>query len=319
MEEKLKRLCECVEDGKELSTKNLKNYGIYGRYITEFVRRGILERVNIGYYRLKDLSILEHNKKKFIPVETTKEIKTIFSLLQDNNIEKALNTLTNYLQKSNKIEYFYIIFYYIKISLITNDRTFKKALKALEKIMNGTYNVLDEFDSFVKGFFTAGQKGNIELAKIYYAMIKDSKPFTRAYEISAGLEDTLSYYENKKQNKKAEETTINKEIKFNYFGLTHIKEIFKMIDNNISINEIIECFNIASNKIPYLYLLIGEYFYSLKKYDIGDNYVQMVSLMDNKDKELYLKIQEVLINRKYYYKVNNQKEANVLNKVLARK
>ena len=52
MEEKLKKLYDCVLNEKELTTSILKKYGITGYYISKFINEGIIERVTLGKYKL---------------------------------------------------------------------------------------------------------------------------------------------------------------------------------------------------------------------------------------------------------------------------
>ena len=54
MDNKLKKLCQCVIEG-ELTTKILKEKcGIQGRYLNDLLEKKILVRIERGKYRLND-------------------------------------------------------------------------------------------------------------------------------------------------------------------------------------------------------------------------------------------------------------------------
>ena len=205
MEEKLKKLYDCVLNEKELTTSILKKYGITGYYISKFINEGIIKRVALGKYKLVnkqntvDKSVnLENNPisnskslEQNIPLEIGKILNILISErangTKENNKDhyNSREKIAKYLQKINKEHYYYVISSYIEIDDLQNDLAYSDVVNILVGLSNGTYEF--DIDYFAREFYKAGQLGNVKLARIYYKIIKNSSTFTKAYQIADGM------------------------------------------------------------------------------------------------------------------------------------
>lgn len=330
MEERLKKLCECVLNEKELTTSNLKKYGINGYYITKYINEGVIERISFGTYRLVNESILNeykvvnglnnlHSKstenskslESGIPIEIVEILNTLISERTNETKEDKINhynskeKLAKYLRKINKEDYYYLISSYIEINDLQNNLAYSDVVNILMGLNNGTYKF--DIDYFAREFYKAGQLGNVKIAEIYYKIIKNSAMFTKAYQIADGMEDALNYYEKtalKRRAKIKNNQSLEYELKINNFGISNTNKIIELISNGVSIEDIIMKLNLSKEIIPYLYLLIAEYYYSYEMFIEGDAFIIM-ALNNNKDNNLINAIKEVLSNRSSYYKIES--------------
>lgn len=151
-EENLNKMYEGLIEGKELTTKQLNEYGLNSKNLTVLVENGTLSRIKRGYYSLNSVEDLFYYGKKMIAEQEydkatscfekcfdldPNHIQTCFQLflnnIQNRNYEKALEYFDNFYYCDNPVYLTNNKFYLYLLSMIVNlPEKFKKEVKKLK-------------------------------------------------------------------------------------------------------------------------------------------------------------------------------------------
>ena len=77
MEEKLNKLCGCLLNNEELTTKKLLECGFTSTDLTKLIKNDTLERVKRGLYKLKDIKVLYDYRTIYIEEENFEQVIAI--------------------------------------------------------------------------------------------------------------------------------------------------------------------------------------------------------------------------------------------------
>ena len=140
----------------------------------------------------------------------------IYNLIK-NDLDKAFDTLINFLNKNNAIKYQFLIINLIKISILENDLVFTKPMNTLKELENGTFKY--DLGSYIKEFYTNLANRKLEVASIYLDIINTANEINNKCILTSGMmhilastAKALNYKYNNKSLEKID-TIVNNKIK----------------------------------------------------------------------------------------------------------
>ena len=122
--------------------------------------------------------LLSHVLYEIDSIKSLKNDKINFIIyLMNNDINKALFALKNYLLKNNSIKYFGLLASLIKLSATYKDFYYDIAIKTFVDLKNINFN--NEISKYLHKFNFYESVGNVALMKAYYDVIKETNKFIR--------------------------------------------------------------------------------------------------------------------------------------------
>ena len=122
--------------------------------------------------------LLSHVLYEIDSIKSLKNDKISFIVyLMNNDINKALFALKNYLLKNNSIKYFGLLASLIKLSATYKDFYYDIAIKTFVDLKNINFN--NEISKYLHKFNFYESVGNVALMKAYYDVIKETNKFIR--------------------------------------------------------------------------------------------------------------------------------------------
>lgn len=165
--------------------------------------------LNILLTEIKNLTKTKEEPK----IENKKniEITDIINDLIQNDIDKAYNSIKEYLTINNHKEYELLINNLIKVSILEKDITYSKAIIALINLNRTDYQF--DISKYIEEFYISLSQNKFEIAKVYLDIIKHSKNLGQECIFTDNLIKVLEQAENavnKKINVIKEEMIVEK-------------------------------------------------------------------------------------------------------------
>ena len=307
---------------KELEKIKESNYDMNNDYIYLLLKAIVQEKDNIEKNNIINASNLLLEK--------------IINDLKNNNLDEALANLRIYLKNANKLDYEFLIIDLLKISILSQDLSFNKAVTTLEELQAGTFNY--DLSSYILNFYNYLSIGEFNLARLYLDIISNSKKFNIEWNLTPQMtkvllmsENVLSYQENMQTLKeldakfnppKKEEPTPSKKeepkppvesttfvmpkpkaptntgISSYYQKIPNLNGIVNSFLNDININIIIQSTKVSRELILISALLIAKEYFLMGNTYLGEKYLNIVRSAKHKSKTVC----------DYLYEVDQNKE-----------
>lgn len=118
-----------------------------------------------------------------------KDFAIFESRLAKNDIEKALQSLENYLRAVGKSEYRDYIYSLIRLRYVKEDTSFADPILELARVSSKTYKF--DIDSYTQSFYSALLNNDIDKAKDYLNIISSSKTISGINVDIPGMRESL--------------------------------------------------------------------------------------------------------------------------------
>ncbi len=267
----------------------------------------------------------------------------IIHFLKENDLDKALVILRNYLYSLGKARYEFIIVNLIKVSLLENDTEFKRVKDKINEIIKIDYQF--SLYEYINNFYNALANNEINIAKVYLDIIINTEKIdiecvltnslkailektakqikyrfnysvdntinTSLIKVTKMQSDGVTITDLVKEDEKLSQDEVNLAFEEeendldNSYGVDNVEEIIISVFNGKTFDEACNTFNLDSNSKLKVALIFAKQCYSLEEYEQGDDYLKIAKSYRNKIEEEKVLFEEITKNKTFYKNLRN--------------